>query len=144
MFPQNAKADPKKPKDKLFSRVGSSTSSEYDRLSVVLSDMARFVLTHRYGGIYLDADTILLRDWEELFGWHGSFAYRWSRLLLYNTAVLKMQRGSAIGHFVFRTAVNNGLDFHPMTVSRYTEDAGVEELLLRLPDALFDSAWLNT
>jgi WD repeat and SOF domain-containing protein 1 len=25
--------------------------------------MARFVLTHRFGGVYLDADTILLRDW---------------------------------------------------------------------------------
>ncbi|GJN94264.1 hypothetical protein Rhopal_007338-T1 [Rhodotorula paludigena] len=134
---------PTKHKDALFERVGSS-ANEYDRLSVVLSDMARFVLTHRFGGVYLDADTILLRDWTELFNWHGAFAYRWSRLEKYNTAVLKMQRGSAIGHFVFRTAVANGLDFHPMTVSRYTKDANLEGLLLRLPDALFDPAWLNT
>lgn len=132
-----------KSKDALFERVGSS-ATEYDRLSVVLSDMARFVLTHRFGGVYLDADTILLRDWTELFNWHGAFAYRWSRLERYNTAVLKMARGSAIGNFVFRTAVANGLDFHPMTVSRYTKDAGLEGLLLRLPDALFDPAWLNT
>lgn len=62
----------------------------------------------------------------------------------YNTAVLKMARNSAIGNFVFKTAVANGLDFHPMTVSRYTKDAAVEGLLLRLPDALFDPAWLNT
>ncbi|GAA5956824.1 hypothetical protein JCM21900_004354 [Sporobolomyces salmonicolor] len=134
---------PTKAKDELFERVGSS-ANKYDRLSVVLSDMARFVLTHRFGGVYLDADTILLRDWTELFNWHGAFAYRWSRLEKYNTAVLKMQRGSAIGNFVFRTAVANGLDFHPMTVSRYTKDAGLEGLLLRLPDALFDPAWLNT
>ncbi|GAA5974667.1 hypothetical protein JCM11641_007049 [Rhodosporidiobolus odoratus] len=134
---------PTKHKDELFERVGSS-ANKYDRLSVVLSDMARFVLTHRFGGVYLDADTILLRDWTELFNWHGAFAYRWSRLEKYNTAVLKMQRGSAIGHFVFRTAVANGLDFHPMTVSRYTKDASLEGLLLRLPDALFDPAWLNT
>ncbi|SGY17886.1 BQ5605_C015g07923 [Microbotryum silenes-dioicae] len=130
-------------KDELFERVGS-TSHKYDRLTVVLSDMARFVLTHRFGGVYLDADTILLRDWEELFNWHGAFAYRWSRLEKYNTAVLKMQRGSALGNFLFRTAVANDLDFHPMTISRYTKDAGVEGLLLRLPDALFDPAWLNT
>ncbi|GAA6017392.1 hypothetical protein JCM10207_005619 [Rhodosporidiobolus poonsookiae] len=134
---------PTKHKDELFERVGSS-ANKYDRLSVVLSDMARFVLTHRFGGVYLDADTILLRDWTELFNWHGAFAYRWSRLEKYNTAVLKMQRGSAVGHFVFRTAVANGLDFHPMTVSRYTKDANLEGLLLRLPDALFDPAWLNT
>lgn len=106
--------------------------------------MARFVLTHRFGGVYLDADNLLLRDWEELWGWHGAFAYRWSRLEKYNTAVLKMQRGSALGNFIFRTAVANGLDFHPMTVSRYLKDAGMEGLLLRLPDALFDAAWLNT
>ena len=31
-----------------------------------------------------------------------------------------------------------------MTVSSYTADAHLEGLLLRLPDALFDAAWLNT
>lgn len=135
---------PVKTKDELFERIGSTSSKGYDRLSVVLSDMARFVLTHRFGGVYLDADTILLRDWEELWGWHGAFAYRWSRLAVYNTAVLKMSRGSAIGNAIFRMAVANGLDFHPMTISRYTSDAKMEGLLLRLPDAMFDPAWLNT
>ncbi|PIL31558.1 hypothetical protein GSI_06260 [Ganoderma sinense ZZ0214-1] len=130
--------------DDKANRVGSKSPSSYDRLSVILSDMARFVLCHRFGGIYLDADTILLRDWEELWGWKGAFAYRWSRLERYNTAVLKLNKGSALGTFLFRTALKNGLDFHPMTVSRYTKDAALEPLLLRLPDALFDSAWLNT
>ncbi|KAJ7248571.1 glycosyltransferase family 32 protein [Mycena haematopus] len=131
-------------KDDFLHRTGSKSSTEYDRLSVILSDMARFVLCHRFGGVYLDADTILLRDWEELWGWKGAFAYRWSRLPKYNTAVLRMNRGSALGTFLFRTALRNGLDFHPMTVSRYTKDAYLEGLLLRLPDALFDGAWLNT
>ena len=130
--------------DDKVNRVGSKSPSSYDRLSVILSDMARFVLCHRYGGIYLDADTIFLRDWEELFGWRGAFAYRWSRLEKYNTAVLRMNKGSALGTFLFRTALKNSLDFHPMTISRYTKDAHLEPLLLRLPDALFDAAWLNT
>ncbi|XP_006455251.1 hypothetical protein AGABI2DRAFT_209653 [Agaricus bisporus var. bisporus H97] len=130
--------------DDIVNRTGSKSSSSYDRLSVILSDMARFVLCHRYGGVYLDADTIFLRDWEELWGWKGAFAYRWSRLPKYNTAVLRMHKNSALGTFLFRTALKNGLDFHPMTVSRYTADARLEGLLLRLPDALFDSAWLNT
>lgn len=129
----------------LFSRGGTNSASEYDRPSVVLSDMARFVLLHRFGGIYLDADTIFLRDWEELWGWRGAFAYRWSRLKLYNTAVLKMSRGSALGSMIFRTAKKNGGDFHPMlAISPYMKEAGTEQLLLRLPDALFDPAWLNT
>ncbi|KAJ7057063.1 glycosyltransferase family 32 protein [Mycena amicta] len=130
--------------DDMLHRTGSKSSSEYDRMSVILSDMARFVLCHRFGGVYLDADTILLRDWEELWNNKRAFAYRWSRLEKYNTAVLRMNRGSALGTFLFRTALRNGLDFHPMTVSRYTADAYLEGLLLRLPDALFDAAWLNT
>ncbi|KAJ3987696.1 glycosyltransferase family 32 protein [Lentinula detonsa] len=130
--------------DDMFHRTGSKSSSSYDRLSVILSDMARFVLCHRFGGIYLDADTILLRDWEEVWGWRGGFAYRWSRLPRYNTAVLHMNKGSAIGTFLFRTALKNNLDFHPMTITRYLKDAYLDGLLLQLPDALFDSAWLNT
>lgn len=140
----SATHDGKEAEDDILNRTGSKSSSSYDRLSVILSDMARFVLCHRFGGIYLDADTILLRDWEELWGWKGGFAYRWSRLEKYNTAVLHLNKGSALGSFLFRTALKNGLDFHPMTVSRYTKDAALEGLLLRLPDALFDSAWLNT
>ncbi|KAJ7487485.1 glycosyltransferase family 32 protein [Mycena galericulata] len=130
--------------DDMLSRTGSKSSSSYDRLSVILSDMARFILCHRFGGIYLDADTLLLRDWEELWGWKGAFAYRWSRLEKYNTAVLHLNKGSALGTFLFRTALKNDLDFHPMTVSRYVKEAHLEGLLLRLPDALFDSAWLGT
>ncbi|KAJ7071132.1 glycosyltransferase family 32 protein [Mycena amicta] len=129
--------------DEMLKRTGSKSSTSYDRMSVILSDMARFILCHRFGGIYLDADTILLRDWEELWVRHA-FAYRWSRLEKYNTAVLHLNKGSALGTFLFRTALKNDLDFHPMTVSRYLKDSHLEGLLLRLPDALFDSAWLNT
>lgn len=138
-----AKAQKKKDDD-LLNRVGSDSGSSYDQMSVMLSDLARFVLCYRYGGIYLDADTLFLRDWEELWGWKGAFAYRWSRLPLYNTAVLKMNKNSALGKFIFKTALKNGFDFHPMQVARYTQNALIDPLLLMLPDALFDSAWLNT
>jgi WD repeat and SOF domain-containing protein 1 len=136
--------DPKrKGKGGMYERVGSNSEQEYDRMNVILSDMVRFVLTHRFGGTYLDADTIFLRDWEELWGWKGAFAYRWSRLEKYNTAVLRMHKNSALGSWLFRTALKNDFDFHPMTVSNYAKEAHMEGLLLRLPDALFDSAWLN-
>ncbi|BEI81432.1 hypothetical protein CcaverHIS002_0205920 [Cutaneotrichosporon cavernicola] len=132
-----------KKKDGLYDKVGSASESDYDRLSVILSDMARFVLTYRYGGIYLDADTLFLRDWEELWNYRGQFAYRWSFHKKYNTAVLKLHKGSALSTFLFKTALENGLDFHPMTVSSYLKDAGLDKLLVRIPDALFDPAWLN-
>ncbi|THV03783.1 hypothetical protein K435DRAFT_827041 [Dendrothele bispora CBS 962.96] len=116
---------------------------ETDKISVVLSDMARFLLCHRYGGVYLDADTLFLRDWEELLNWKGAFAYRWSWHPAYNTAILRMHKGSALGTFLLRTSLKNDFDFHPMTITKYLEEAKMEELLYRLPDALFDSAWLN-
>ena len=135
----------KKKKPTIFDKVGTTSSdeSDYDRLSVILSDMARFILTHRFGGIYLDADTLFIRDWEELWNYRGQFAYRWSWHQKYNTAVLKLHKGSALSTFLFKTALENQLDFHPMTVSRYLKDANLEKLLFRIPDAVFDPAWLN-
>lgn len=121
---------------------GSQSRDAYDKPSVALSDLVRFVLCHRFGGVYLDVDTLLLRDWEELWGAPGAFAYRWSRMDRYNTAVLRMHRQSALGTWLLRTALRNELDFHPIRVSRYLKEAQMEGLLQRLPDALFDPAWL--
>ncbi|KAL1410030.1 hypothetical protein Q8F55_004032 [Vanrija albida] len=139
----DTEVEAKTKKDGLFEKVGSTSESDYDRLSVILSDLARFVVTHRFGGIYLDADTLFLRDWEELWNYRGQFAYRWSWHAKYNTAVLKLHKHSALSSFLFKTALENGLDFHPMTVTRYLQDAGLDKLLFRIPDALFDPAWIN-
>lgn len=141
--PEPAPIVKKKNADGIYAKVGSTSQNDYDRLSVILSDLARFTITHRYGGIYIDADTVFLRDWEELWNYKGQFAYRWSYHDKYNTAVLKLHKGSALGKFLFQAALENGLDFHPMTISEYLKDAGLEKLLYRLPDALFDAAWLN-
>ncbi|KAG7099171.1 hypothetical protein E1B28_001042 [Marasmius oreades] len=124
---------------------GESVSKDtYDKLSVVLSDLVRFVLCHRYGGIYLDMDILFLRDWEELWGWKGAFAYAWSGMSRYNTAVLHMSKGSALGTFLLRTAIKHDLDLHPETITQYLRDAYSRDLLYSIPDALFDPAWLNT
>lgn len=126
-----------------FLRSPVASQPYYDRASVSESDFVRFVLCHRYGGVYLDVDVIFLRDWEELWGWQGAFAYRWSRLERYNTAVLRLHRRSALGALLLRTAWRNGVEFHPIRVSAYLKDAQMEALLVRAPVALFDPAWLN-
>ncbi|KAI0652142.1 hypothetical protein C8Q79DRAFT_897307 [Trametes meyenii] len=143
-------SDPEKEaKKKLGSNIAldgkpTETFQTYNKLPVILSDMVRFVLCHRYGGIYLDVDMLFLRDWEELWGWPGAFSYRWSHEDRYNTAVLRLRRGSALGTFLLRTALRNGFNFHPIPVSRYLKEAKMDKLLFRIPDALFDPAWLNT
>ncbi|KAJ6497769.1 glycosyltransferase family 32 protein [Mycena sanguinolenta] len=127
----------------LVNRTGSQSANEYDKLSVIMSDIARFILCHKFGGIYVDADTLFLRDWEEMWGWKGAFAYRWSFHDKYNTAVLRLRKGSALGHFLLRTSVKNGFDFHPFEITKYLKEARLDSLLTRLPDAMFDGAWLN-
>ena len=117
------------------------THESYNKVPVVLSDLVRFVLCHRFGGVYLDVDMLFLRDWEELWGWSGSFSYRWSHEDRYNTAVLRLRRGSALGTFLIRTALAHGLDFHPTTISHYLKNSHMSHLLYRIPDALFDPGW---
>lgn len=116
-----------------------------DSAQVVMSDLARFLVTHTYGGIYLDVDHVLLRDWEELWNWRGAFAMRWSLHPWYNTAVMKMQENSAIGSFLLRTAIKNDdrQPFHPEAITHYMRDAKLEPLIFRIPDALFDPNFLN-
>ncbi|KAF7315190.1 hypothetical protein MIND_00033400 [Mycena indigotica] len=123
--------------------TGSLSPTLYDKLSVIMSDMARFILCYKYGGIYVDADTLFLRDWEELWNWKGAYAYRWSWHDKYNTAVLRLRKGSALAHFLIRTAVKNGFDFHPFEITKYLKEGQLVHLLTRLPDAMFDGAWLN-
>ena len=48
--------------DYMIHQLGSKSSSSCDRLSVILWDIVRFILYHRFGGIHLGADTISLRD----------------------------------------------------------------------------------
>jgi WD repeat and SOF domain-containing protein 1 len=45
---ENATETSKADEDDMLNRTGSKSSTSYDRLSVILSDMARFILCHRY------------------------------------------------------------------------------------------------
>jgi WD repeat and SOF domain-containing protein 1 len=116
-----------------------------DKAQVIMSDLVRFVVTHAYGGAYVDVDHVLLRDWEELWGWRGAFAMRWSHHPAYNTAVLRMHAGSPLGAFFLRTALASARrePFHPFDISDYLDDAALAPLLVRIPDALFDPNFLN-
>ncbi|KAG0260697.1 hypothetical protein BGZ95_004382 [Linnemannia exigua] len=63
---------------------------------VALSDEARFLILNRYGGIYLDADVLLLRDMSPFYDAGMEFAYEWSNTLMYNTAILRLSKGSSV------------------------------------------------
>ncbi|KAI1316704.1 hypothetical protein EDD11_009593 [Mortierella claussenii] len=63
---------------------------------VALSDEARFLILNRNGGIYLDADVLLLKDMSPFFDAGVEFAYEWSNTGMYNTAVLRLFHGSSV------------------------------------------------
>ncbi|KAF9912558.1 hypothetical protein EC991_009983 [Linnemannia zychae] len=73
-----------------------STSNTPTTPPVALSDEARFLILNRYGGMYLDADVLLLRDMSPFYDAEMEFAYEWSNTLMYNTAILRLNKGSSV------------------------------------------------
>ncbi|KAF9577904.1 hypothetical protein BGW38_006601, partial [Lunasporangiospora selenospora] len=64
---------------------------------VALSDAARFLILNRNGGIYLDADVLLLKDMSPFYDAPElEFAYEWSNTGMYNTAILRLFKESTV------------------------------------------------
>jgi WD repeat and SOF domain-containing protein 1 len=114
---------------------------------VGFSDFVRFVVLQKYGGIYTDADVLWLRDaWA--FRGH-EFAYRWSYLPQYNTAVMSLERNSSIGAELIKSALASSLHnrslsfeaFHPHRLAAYCREKTLQWDML--PSALFDPLWLH-
>ncbi|CAG8569847.1 12164_t:CDS:1 [Racocetra fulgida] len=122
---------------------------DYFLKSVKLSDLVRFVVLHKYGGIYIDSDVLLVRDMRPLYYANFEFSYRWSMKNEYNTAVLRLWKQSSSSEMVIRGAIKNNMDFHPFNIRKYLstyENSSVQEtnkLIYMLPSALFDPLWLK-
>ncbi|KAG0377417.1 hypothetical protein BGX24_006134 [Mortierella sp. AD032] len=76
--------------------TSNNSSSKPITPPVALSDEARFLILNRYGGMYLDADVLLLRDMSPFYDAGMEFAYEWSNTLMYNTAILRLNKGSSV------------------------------------------------
>ena len=95
----------------------------HGRYLVALSDMIRFAVLDKYPGIYTDGDTIYLKDMR--FFWYINFAYRWSFLTSYNTAVMGFNKllNPSINQLLnsintVASSIENLInDFHPASVS---------------------------
>nr|CAG8435254.1 9018_t:CDS:1 [Entrophospora candida] len=116
--------------------------------TVSFSDLVRFVVLYKYGGMYVDADVLLLRDMRPFYHSNFEFSYRWSYLDDYNTAVLRLWKNSATAIAVIKGAMKNHLDFHPFRAKKYllNDDTTTKELnekLYMLPVGLFDPLWLR-
>ncbi|CAG8798871.1 7088_t:CDS:2, partial [Gigaspora rosea] len=116
------------------------------------SDIVRFTLLHRYGGIYFDVDTILLRDVSPLYNLDIEFAYRWSVWKGYNTVILQLHSNSTVGRLIIEAAMKNKINFHPISSIRtYLVNKSVESMTrddlnkhhYMMPVLLFEPLWLK-
>jgi mannosyltransferase OCH1-like enzyme len=132
--------------------VCNSQTSLNSKFLVALSDMVRFVVLDKYPGIYTDGDTIYLKDMR--FLWYFNFAYRWSFLHTYNTAVIginKLIDPSINKIYDLINTVNASIDslinqFHPQVLGSTISSLNNQTIynyspLLPLHPHFFDGAW---
>jgi hypothetical protein len=120
------------------------------------SDSVRFLILHRFGGLYLDADSIVLRDLSPLQ--HTEFVYEWSSMGYPNTAVMHLKQNSSVSAAIISGAVRatatwdahgsvmfdqHRFDsfFWPQKVYEKLP-AAISKSLVMLPCLLFDPVWL--
>ena len=130
--------------DQLWWMGGKVVFQEYPEINVNLSwpqfaDKVRFELMYKYGGVWVDMDTIFLRDWTPILSMPFDFVYRWSFLKNINTAVLRVQPHSWLREHLHATSGS----FHPKKVGRYCSKSWhCERDLYILPNSFFDTWWM--
>ena len=106
---------------------------------VTFSDLFRFLVLFFFGGIYVDADCIFLRDMHDLHG--QSFAYKWDRdVTYYNTAILGLPKGSQLVSSIIRQDGRCDTNtFYPTRIHETMDcTSGVCVGLVMMPTALFN------
>lgn len=87
--------------------------------SVSFSDLVRFVVLNRYGGMYMDGDVLFLRDMRPLYHSGIDFSYKWSFKSEYNTAVLRLRANGTTSRKIISQAMLNKMNFHPFEIKNY-------------------------
>ena len=81
--------------DSLLSTSAAWYASIDDSKGYLRGDLMRLLLLHNYGGVYYDADVLLLRDLAPMLG--QQFLYKWGgHCDELNGAVVRMFKGSAV------------------------------------------------
>ena len=77
-----------------FSDVSDADAAAMQNFSDVRfrANWARILILYKYGGIYVDLDTVFLRDYRPLFALPGAFSYRAGNLHIINIAVLRLMQ----------------------------------------------------
>jgi hypothetical protein len=129
--------------DDLYKGWGKIMSNQR---SVTFSDLVRFVVLNRYGGMYMDGDVLFLRDMRPLYHSNIDFSYKWSFKTEYNTAVLRLHKNGTTSRKIISQAMLNNMNFHPFQIKKYlltNTTASYNSQLYMYSIALFDPLWLK-
>lgn len=110
------------------------------RSMVRLSDLLRFHLLRKYGGIYLDSDVLLLHDLTPLC--NSTFTYQWSDKDAENSAVFGCPKNCRFVNEYIRRAGSAPISYHPLKWRRVGRK-GIHRWPVRLPTMVFDPVWLK-
>lgn len=135
--------------------------------SEAASDIARFVILHMYGGVYISADIVLLRDMRPLI-LHPSTAFSGrlgldNRTEAYDNSVMALPANSSLSAFAIHCGITQGLNFNQIVIGRTLVWLGWAEKdsvkirgmkdksknslglgLKKLETPLFDPVWAET
>ncbi|PNS21912.1 hypothetical protein CAC42_510 [Sphaceloma murrayae] len=121
------------------------TPKQMTFLPQAISDAVRFVILHQYGGVYMDMDVLMLRDFRPLLlPKHHAFAERWAAHQHpgdYNTAIMSLSANSSLSSYLLRGGVRMGTNFHPRVIGRMAWKDGRDKEFLMLETAAFDPIW---
>jgi hypothetical protein len=74
-----------------------------------LANMFRTLALHKMGGIWVDTDTLILRDMRPLLEYAGEFGTQLSISIYYNNNFMGLRAGSELGWFLLDIIVKTGL-----------------------------------
>ncbi|KAF2224533.1 hypothetical protein BDZ85DRAFT_281116 [Elsinoe ampelina] len=121
------------------------TPKQMTFLPQAISDAVRFVILHIYGGVYMDMDVLMLRDFRPLLlPAQHAFAERWAAHQHpgdYNTAIMSLTANSSLSSYLLRGGVRMGTNFHPRVIGRMAWKDGRDKEFLMLETAAFDPIW---
>ena len=108
----------------------------------VRSDAFRLIALYRYGGLYVDIDTLFLRDFQELIAsplCDSPFVYRWSAHCAYfSNAIIYIPHSHPLAQQLMLQCIRVG-SCHSRIAFRHQDHADKD--LLELPCGLFDPLW---
>lgn len=112
------------------------------------ADKFRYLILHKYGGLYFDLDCIFLRSFEPIINLNIEFCYQWSLQTFGNNAIMRIKKNSIISKNILKKTTdffkthkqeNNTFQLikYIFTMTNYKNDN-----FYILPCTFFDPIWI--